>query len=443
MPETYKEQIDRLKSKDVVSAQKFIDYLHNDMLTHLETVLAKHIKKWDRRGFHPIYENPVRILIDRSAKTYKERPKRNIYTQAGEFSQQLTDRYEELLEKTDINFIMQDVDSRARGLNTALVMPNYDKDTDSLLMSVLSRNNCDVIINTITRQIDSLVYTAFSTGKEGGQMFHFWTPDRIIDLEDTEGGLKVRGNMANPYGFVPAPMLHDSRPPLGRLWKYPGWEQLIQFSDGLNLFNTETLFNARYASVGSPITNLELPDGFVLGIDAPLSANTNDGSDPFFEFRTPTVNLEGIMGWLNKFKEAIADEWGVNLKFAGGSIADSGFKLVVEEFENIELRQKRIVAAKVFERDLYKTLAGMSEIENFGLDKTARCFADFKEPALPVNNTEEWTITKEKLATGYTSLEREWLKDDPDLTPEDIAQRKREIQAGMGMAGNTPSFEGI
>lgn len=437
MADTFETLQNNIKSDAVVTAQKAVDYLENDMLCHMENLLDDHLTKWRQRHFQPIYENPTKILIERSAKTYKESPRRAV-TLNGDVSEALTEKYNDLLRGTNLNFISQDLDARARLFRASLLLPQFDVDSGNLTLTVLSRNNSDVVFNRLTGEMEGLIYTTGLVGLNGGVVSHLWTPTEIRDFE---GGKLVGSVMTNPYGIIPAAILNDTRPPLGVLWKYKTWEQLIQFSDGVNLFNTEALFNARYSMVGSPVTNMDIPDGFVMGIDTPLSTTTNDGSDPFFEFRAPTSTIDQFLNWFNKFKEAIADEWGVNLKFAGGSIADSGFKLVVEEFENIELRQKRVVAAKQFEEDLYQVFAAMSVVHDWGLDVNGRGVADFVEPKLPVNEQNEWLIAKEQIATGVLTMEEYWIKRDPDLTPEQLAEKRRLFDQFRGLAATVPSFE--
>lgn len=438
MAEKYEQLLQQITKTNTESATVAIDYLEGDMKGHMEALMACQLDKWSQRGFIPLYENPTRILIERSAKSYKEPPKRSV-TLNGAVSEVLTASYNDLLATTELNFTTQDLDQRARLLTSAIILPQVAKtESEVITLTVLSRNNCAVYINPETREMEQLLYTAGVSGANGGMMFHYWDKEVIIDIED---GNEV-GREENPYGIIPAAILNDTRPPLSsNLWRYPSWEQLIQFSDGVNLFNTEALFNARYGMVGSPITNMKIPDGFVRGIDTALELEGTIDEVPFFEYRTPTVNITSFLDWLNKFKEAIADEWGVNLKFAGGSIADSGFKLVVEEFENIELRQTRIVAAKQFEQDLYQVFAAMSVIHDWGLNTDGVGVADFKEPALPVNEQNDWIIAKEQIALGVITLEDYWLKKNPDLTAEQLAEKRVNYDRFRGLAGNVPEFE--
>lgn len=435
--DTFETLQNNIKSAAVVTAQKAVDYLENDMLCHMKDLLQFHLKDWQKRKFVPLYENPTKILIERSAKTYKESPKRAV-TVNGEVSEGQTEAYNDLLRGTNLNFISQDLDARARLFRASLLLPQFDTESEKLTLTVLSRNNSDVSFDRNTGEMDGLIYTAGIRGINGGQLYHLWTPTEIRDFED---GDLVGSAMPNPYGIIPAAILNDTRPPLGELWKYKSWEQLLQLSDGVNLFNTEALFNARYAMVGSPVTNMEIPEGTVMGIDAPKSFKSDGAADPFFEFTSPTANVTEFMAWFKPFREAIADEWGVNLNIAGSGTADSGFKLIVEEFENIELRQTRIVAAKQFEEDLYQVFAAMSVVHDWGLDSEGRGVADFKEPALPVNKTEEWTIAKEQLALGVLSLEEYWLKIDPDLTTVQLAEKRRIAGQTTGLAATVPSFE--
>jgi hypothetical protein len=437
MADTFEQLQNNIKSEAVQTAKKAIDYLENDMKWHLEELLKFHIRDWKKRKFVPVYENPTRILVERSAKSYKTPPKRVVNIN-GEASEAQTQAYSDLLKRTNIDFISQDVDARARITAASLLMPQYDEESKTINLSVLSRDNCDVKLNRITGAIDGIIYTAGYVGLNGGQIYHIWTPEEIRDYE----GEKLMGVTDNPYGMVPAAILHDIRPPAtSELWRYKKWEQLTQLSDGINLFNTEALFNARYGMVGSPVTNMEIPEGTVTGIDSPLSLNSNGADTPFFEFTSPTMNVTEVMNWFKPFRESIADEWGVNLNIAGSGTADSGFKLVVEEFENIELRQTRIQAAKEFEYSLYNVFATMSEVHDFGLDKAAECMADFDEPSLPVNNAEEWMIAKEQIALGLLSPEEYWKSKNPDLTVEDLAAKRRAYDQSRGLAATVPTFE--
>jgi len=436
MADTFETLQNNIKSAAVVTAQKAVDYLENDMLLHMEELLECQLTKWRKRGFVPLYENPTKILIERSAKTYKESPKRAV-TLNGDVSETQTVAYNDLLRETNLNFISQDLDARARLFRASLLLPQFDTESQKLTLTVLSRNNSDVIINRMTGEIDGLAYTAGIVGMSGNQIYHIWTPSTIYDLE----GDSV-SKTDNPYGIVPAAILNDTRPPLGELWKYKSWEQLIQLSDGVNLFNTEALFNARYAMVGAPVTNMTIPEGFVRGIDAAIALDSNNSAEtPFFEFASPTANVTEFMAWFKPFREAIADEWGVNLNIAGRGTADSGFKLIVEEFENIELRQTRIVAAKQFEEDLYQVFAAMSPVHDWGLDSEGRGVADFAEPVLPVNKNEEWTIAKEQLGLGIISFEEYHLIRNPDLTEAQLADKRRVYDQFRGLAATVPSFE--
>lgn len=425
-----------IKCDAVQTAQVAVDYLENDMLCHIKTLLDFHLKDWRNRKFVPVFENPTKILIERSAKSYKESPKRTV-TLNGELSEGLTESYNDLLRGTNLNFISQDLDHRARLFTASLLLPQFDEESQNLTLTVLSRNNSEVLFNRVTGEIDGIMYTTGFRCIHGGQKSHIWTKDNIFDFEDD----KLINTEDNPYGIIPVAILNDTRPPLGELWRYKSWEQLIQLSDGVNLFNTEALFNARYAMVGSPVTNMDIPEGLVRGIDAPLALGSSGGETPFFEFAAPTANVTEFMAWFKPFRETIADEWGVNLNIAGSGTADSGFKLIVEEFENIELRQTRIVAAKQFEEDLYQVFAAMSVVHDWGLDAEGRGVADFVEPALPVNKTEEWAITEKQLATGFISFEEAWLIRDPDLTPAQLAEKRRKFDQFRGLAGPVSLFD--
>jgi hypothetical protein len=367
MAEDYAEQLKRIKTDDVRSAKKAVDYLNNHMKPHVHQLLKDTFKDWEKRGFRAFYENPTRILVERSAKTYKEAPKRVVYNGETEDTAQ-TEKYNELLQSAKINPVTQNLDKHSRLLRAAVLLVQVARpeqlpmktEEPVITLDVLSRDNCDIKRHPITGDIESLIYSAGIVGKQNGQVFHIWTNERIIDLEDMGAErYEVTGNFENPYGFIPAAILYDTEETTGNPWKYPAWDQLISASDGINLFNSEALFNGSRGMVGQPVTNMSFAKGTVMGLDAPILLEGGGAEDTFFEYRNPQVNITQFLEWLNAFKEQIADEWGVNLNVGGTGSADSGFKLIVEEFENIELRQQRIITAKQFEKELFNVFAKM------------------------------------------------------------------------------------
>jgi len=426
----YNDHLDNLCACETVSAQKAVDYLDGYYTPYLETLLTNTagygggIKDWKKRGVMLLWENFLGMIIEMSAKSYQSQPVRTVMNVDGSLNEDATLKYNELLKKSNFRPAVEDLDQLSRLLKVAVMVPQYIAETDELLFSVVSRNNCDVDFDVKTGMTKSLMYSAGAVSKAGHKLYTYWDSEFVMDLERvSENGrseLKIVGKERNTYKIVPSAPLYDIRKPRYHFWSKPAWEQLTYLNDGVNMYHIETKFNSRYGALGALFTNLNIPEGTVIGGDAIISVETQPEETPFVEYRSPQVEVAKFMDWLDSYKEAVADQWGVNLKVAGSGSADSGFKLVVEEASSLELRKKRINAARDFERQNYKVIAGMSEIHGWGLPIDGELVADFDEPSLPVDQAQTWTEWKEKIALNLATPEDFWRWENPDITEEEL-----------------------
>jgi hypothetical protein len=437
----FQDHLDNMTSTARVSASKALDYLDGAQKEHLEAMLSdedRGIKDWRKRGVMPIIDNVTKKIIERSAVTYTDDIERGVWL-GGDENDAATEKYNDLLGQTNHNVVIQDADQVARLLKVAMVMvqvidhPNGEQVLD---LMVLHRGNCDVDVDRKTGDIRSLIYQSCGCGPNRGELFHYWTPEKILDIERKDGTCQIVGSDENKYGVVPVVPLWDVRRPRYGFWPKAAWEELIALNDGVNMFHTEVAFNARFQAFGALFSNAEIENGQAVGPDAVVSIIGAPGETPFVEYRTPDINLEKFQKWLNTLTETVADSWGVNLKVEGAGGAESGFKLVVEEVWNLELQRKRQRSADNFEKELYRLIARISDVHNFGIPSDGEVYTDFPKPAVAENLLESWTIDKEKIALGVMSVEDYWLKEDPSLSPEDIAARK----AGMG-GRSLPAFD--
>ena len=262
--------------------------------------------------------------------------------------------------------------------------------------------------------------------------------EEVIDLEEAETGLRIMGGESHGYGLIPAAIRWDTYKPRSGFWPKPSWNELVNLNEGVNLFHTEVKFNGRFQAFPALFSNAQIPDQ-TIGPDAIVTVETQPGEPVYLEYKSATavsVSLKSFVDWLNGYQQDIAENWGVNLSAGGTGSADSGFKLVVQEIWNLETRLRRVKSAVSFEKNMHRVIKAISAKRNLGLgDGTLE--VDFPEPNLPVNAKEEWDITKEKVAMSYTPVEEMWLRDNPDMTPEQIDERK----ALLG-SGQPPDFSG-
>lgn len=437
----YKEHIDNIKSGIIDSAAKALDFLEGDQTRHVETFLDDEytgLKDWKKRGVFAEFQNITKRIIERSALAYQKQPARNVFV-GSEVNKTYSDKYAELLELSDFEEEAERADQICRLLKLAIVLVQYNDYTKTLMFDVLSRANCDVDYDYETRRIKSLLYTADFVGPNGGRVYHYWSDEKIIWVEVMTDGYRPINTYKNPYKIIPAAFYYDMRKPRSSFWPKPAWEELTALNERINIFDIEAGFASRFAMIPPLFTNAEIKNDQVIGPDARVTIDTKPGQDIYLEYKEIKINLAEFVEWLAGKQEAIADNWGVNLKLEGSGGADSGFKLVVEEIWNLETRAKRIKSAKRFERDLYKVIFAISETVGLGLGQ-GTAYADFEEPELPVNEKENWEIDREKIAVEVMAKEEYWRKENPDITAEEIAAKWKLLSQERA---KTPGFENV
>lgn len=441
---SYQEHLDHLTSEAVTSANKALDYLDGDQVKWLEELLnceKQGIKQWRERGVYPWTTNVTKKIVTRSALSYNEPPRRSVLVN-GELNEEASDNYADILDKGSFDTVMDCADDVARLLKNVIILAQaveVEGDGERILYSVLHRGNCDVHYDFKNGRIISLMYQSAGASANGNELYHFWDDEEVVDIEVGDNGEKVLSREQHNYGMIPAAVLWDSHKPRAGFWPKASWDELVRLNEGINLYHTEVKFNERWQAFGTLFTNAQLPEGSVAGPDTSVEVISQPGETPYLEYRSPTINIEKFEEWLTDFTAGIADNWGVNLSTGGSGSADSGFKLVVEEVWNLTTRRGRLKSAEAFEKDMYKVIKAISDARSMGLPDNSEVRVDFPEPALPVNALEEWTITKEKVGLGYSPLEEEWKRDNPDITAEQIAERKVLLNQGLAV----PAFAGI
>ena len=442
----YQDHIDNMTADAVVSANKALDYLDGDQIKWLEALLDSDsggVKDWRDRGVFPWYTNLTQKIITRSAMSYNDPPVRTIVKGEDE-DESASEIYREILNGGDYNNVMDSADSVARLLKNVIILAQAVEvigEDEKILFSVLHRGNCDVDYDHKNGVIRSLLYQSAGTSANGNKLYHYWDAEAVKDIEAGDNGFKVIGDESHGYGIIPAAVLWDNSKPRAGFWPKASWEELIKLNEGVNLYHTEVKFNQRFQTFPALFTNAKLPVDAIIGPDTAVEIVGNPGETIYLEYKFATavsVSLKAFGDWIANHIECVADNWGVNLSTGGSGSADSGFKLVVEEIWNLETRQGRIKAAISFEKSMFKVVKAISDARNFKLPSDGEIKIDFPEPSLPVNVLEEWTIKKEKVALGYSPMEDEWKKDNPDITPEQIEKRK----ALLGTGTNVPNFDG-
>lgn len=260
---TAKELVDMLNSNEAEFAAKALNYYDGKQEQELERLLShpdKGRKEWKRRGYLPRHRNITKMVIDKSALLFKEAPPQMEVRQVGSdvvdgpASEALTD----LLDGTEWIETMVNLDVVVRLLKTALLLVQWDEESGKPVFDILHRANCNVVINPLTKQIDTLIQRTGATS--GAAFYRVWTAEQVIDLIETHEHVTVSAMAENTYGVVPAAVFYDTSIPRAGFWAEAP-RDLVNVNEMYNLHLTDSEFTISWMKRPSLFTNCSL-DGY-------------------------------------------------------------------------------------------------------------------------------------------------------------------------------------
>lgn len=445
------QRIQCLTEDDTVSAQRAVDFYEGDQTRLMREILnnkGRGITHWHERGVMTIWVNYVLDIIRQSSHTYDSQPKREVFT-GEDVNESITDLYNNLLIDAGFEFASQGLDELSRLLKSTLLFIQWVPDKNKYNFVLLGRHNSHVEWDSLTGTVKSLMYATCDAGLSGGQMFRHITPDTVTEIEFFAGDGVTSDRVksideTNPYGIIPVAPLFDVRIPSTGFYGRPAWEDLVSFNAAKNMFHIEAKFGSRFGLLGMPVTNAKIADGTVMSPDAIIQVVQTDPDIPiFFEFRAPQVQIDEFLPWLDGLTRDIGRSWGVTFEADGAGSADSGFKLIVKELPNTELRQTRRKAALQFEQELFNTLRIMHSVDSPSAEQIpneAKLKVEFTAPLNVVNEKEVHDIAKEDLALGTLSKVEYIMKRDK-VSREDAEAKLVIIDAERAIVGTAPEFD--
>lgn len=437
---TWESHLQELTCDTVVSANVAVDYFIGSQLEHLEDILNdkyRGITKWKERGVEPVMNNLTQKVIDRSARSYSQEPGRDVFAGESE-NKDAASYYTDLLNGDGDEYIAL-LDKYSRLLKVAMLFVQYVPEIEAYSFRILHRGNCDVVYDSKTGEITSLMYTSGACGMNGGRMYHHWTPEEVVDIEadsmtDSHSAFsamsqpktgKIVSREPNTYGIVPVAILRDVSKPVAGFWPNAAWEELIRLNEIVNQFATEMRFASKRNAFPSRVTNAKITDGQVEGVDSVTMISTGHLGDQavFYEHSAPTINLTDFRDAYADLAEEIGDNWGVRMEVGGAATASSGFQLIVMESNSLETRIQRIKPAKAFEEKLFKVIATIDSTIGGPLTTDMHVVTDFAEPRLAADTKTERDADRLDYAAGLITKE-DWLrKYNPDISEEELAER--------------------
>ena len=350
---------------------------------------------------------------------------------------------------------------------------------DQLVFTILHHGNTVVRMNESRTQITELAYimgdNSYILNADGVSSrpkqwkYCVWTPEEILviqvdedkELTNQDGMNQIETEISrepNTNGIVPASFIYDTRKPRKGHWCRPP-EDLISLQEMVNLSLTDTEFAVAFQKqktlfITGDLENDDNNSGDQL-IPAAQMGHTAGGTIyndiPFYqtrkqtflgglgsvaklgvdgagtagkaEFVGPDTDLGKLDDIINHLIESVANDWSVNLNYGGGGKANSGFQLVVEEIDNLNLRQQRAYMMQAGMRRMYEILKVLFP----GQLTDGYLQVEFAEPNLPVNREENenlWTI---KIDNGRASV-IDYFMDECGMTQEEAIMKATKIQ---------------
>lgn len=401
-------------------ADKVLDYYDGEAKEHLVKFLNSHRKNALKKGMVPRVRNIVKMVAEKSGMLFNGKaPKLSVYT--GEAVNEPASAIVQLmLESGDWIETFNNFDTTLRLLKTQYMLVQVSPARE-FVFTALDQSNCAVLLDEF-KKLQLLVY---STGKEGDyKTYRVWTNEEYFDLMvDPHGNeTEVGGSrQPNPYGIIPAAPFHDTNTPREGAWnKIP--EDLIEINDIYNLHITDSEFSAMWAKsptlftnakiqggMGATMVSEEFPGeslprwvpssdpGFVGGPGTVVAVET-DGEAVYLDYKGPLPPLMELDDIVKRWVSDFAADWSVSIATEGNGSADSGFKLVVKELPNLELRKKR---ARMFEAGfnrLYNVLLSVGATVGITLPADGELWVDFGNPELPVDERSSEEVWSRKIA---------------------------------------------
>lgn len=448
---------DLLSTKNAEKARTIVDYYDGKQDEYVVKQIADDYSgraSWKQRGIIPRSRNLLKMIINKSGLISNDKlPQFIINDQAGDIeNEEETILLNSLLTKADIEDLIKNNDPLIRALSTTKVLVQYDEEVGKYVFDILGLHNSATVLDEY-RKLDLLIYM-LGHDSNGKQRFRIFTNNLIQDITVDEKGQEVITNsMPNPFGFIPVATFHDLTKPRCSDWNTPSSE-LVQLNDIYNLHITDSEFAIKHMKYGTWVTNCEIsgvaPSGgtseqqvynrslpvttttstsqeVVIGPTSIVQLGGSKSDNPYFDWKSPVVNLEPLDNIINTWVDSYATDWSVVLDQSGS--ADSGFKLVVKELPNMEMKKAR---AKMQQSGYEELCDIVMRIQNIILPGSftegSKPKVKFFDPILPVDETADEGVWNLRIQNGRATR-IDYFMQKFDMTKIQAEEKIAEIDA--------------
>lgn len=453
--ETIKKMIESLCSDECGIAKKSLDYYDGNQLSHVISELDdpyRGRKNWRQRGFIPRSRNIIKTIVDKSGLLFcGNAPHVEVQYDNVTDDALSTNLLTELNKAGWVEFFTN-FDNMVRLLRTGAVLIQYVPETQSMTLDPLHKGNAYLAINPVTKNIETaLVNMGCEVGSDD-DLYRLFTIDKISDYaydDSIAGGrLTLMAEYDNTYGCIPVAVFHDTHTPRYGLWNQVPTD-LLGLNDAYNFHLIDLEYAAKFSNRKALFTNVDIKADFtpastvgqvnlesgsytpqmnttIMAPDRIIRFDTGPGDNPFVEFKGPDINPQPTIDMMRAWIKDFAHDWCVDVNFDGSGGATSGFQLVVEQIDNLELRKQRQRMMEAGFKRLYKVIASVLTSVGKPFDANADLFVQFDDPELPVDNKVEeemWSLRiKESRASRV-----DYFMATQGMTKEEAEEKVAEI----------------
>lgn len=445
-------------STEAKQAQKSLDYLDGVQLQHVIEMLDNTNygrRQWKERGMRPQYRNVTGMVIQKSAMLWDQTPPIMEVWNGDSSDETHSQHLNDLLNSVNFTEFMMNFDEVVRLLKTAVILQQFDELNARMTFDILHKGNCHIHCDPITKQILELVYM-IEDGYENDEEFHYYriyTTEYIQDWKQSErpdSKPELISQEDNPYGFVPASQFHDTNLPRTGFWNKQSMD-LVRFNDMYNLHLVDMEFAASWTIHQTLFTNAELEGGIGSdmvvsdvyksvvprqtsggsgvpgGLGSIVTLDTTGVENPFVEYKGPDVDLMIPVKMFQQWSRDFASDWGVNIKFAGEGSADSGFQLIVESMDNLDLRTKRQRFMENGLERMYLILRDVMNMHFNAMPPDSYLKVSFAPPHLPVDKKQQEEVWSMRISQGRATP-IDYYMEVYGMTKEEAEAKWTEIQ---------------
>lgn len=428
---------DLFDKDDMETAEKFLDYYDGDQKEYVLKILKSTRANSLQAGLMPRHRNIVKMVVDKSGLLFNGKaPVLSVYDspEAVDPDPVQTQELMTWMDGCDWIEFFTNFDAVVRMLRTSVILWQYvpaaEGDPSKLFPIILGQHNCAIHVDNITRKMDTLLY---STGEdETAEYYRVYTPELIQDISVNKitGDEVITHAEPNPYLMIPASVFHDTNIPREGFWnEIP--EDLIEINDIYNIALSDSEYSSIWSKYQTAITNATVAstDGgnFMIPVQDPtrpigvrlspvnpaaiggpgkiieLDTSGLGGQAATFEYKGPTPDLMPLDSIVKQWVMDFAADWSVNASVESNA-ADSGFKLIVKEMPNLELRKKR---QKMFEagfKRMYQVIKTIVNQWNPGtFSEESVLFCKFAPPDLPLDEKLTEEVWSRRIKEGRAS----------------------------------------